>query len=141
MPAAVIIDDEPNNIENLSLLLANYCPQISIIGHAGNADEGVRLIKNSHPDLVFLDIQMPGKTGLDLLKTFTRPSFEVIFVTAFDQYAIQAIRFSAIDYLLKPVHIDELIQAVDKALAHIENKKTKRTVRESFAIAGKQKPA
>jgi len=112
---SIIIDDEPNNIENLQILLNKYCPEINILATAINADSGIEAIRTYQPDLVFLDIQMPGKSGFDLLKAFTSINFEIIFITAYDQYGIQAIKFSALDYLLKPVNINELKLAVEKA--------------------------
>jgi two-component system, LytTR family, response regulator len=111
----IIIDDEANNVEILSSLLMRHCEGISIAATALNAIEGIKLIENYKPDLVFLDIQMPGKSGLDLLKSLPQIHFEIIFITAYDQYGIQAIKFSALDYLLKPVNIDELKLAVQKA--------------------------
>ena len=113
---AILIDDEKHNIDNLRELLNAYCPQVEIAGTASNAHEGKRLIMQVQPDLVFLDIQMPQKSGFDLLKELNSYDFEVIFVTAHDQYAIQAMRFSAVDYLLKPIDINELQSAVDRAL-------------------------
>ena len=113
---AVIIDDEQNNIDNLSLLLQKHCPQVIVGATAKSADEGRDIILLEKPDLVFLDIQMPGKNGFDLLKSLYNYSFEIIFVTAFDQYGIAAIKFAAIDYLLKPVNIEELKLAVQKAI-------------------------
>jgi two-component system, LytTR family, response regulator len=111
----VIIDDEQNNIDNLSILLHTYCPQVSVLASALNAQEGEQIILKHKPDLVFLDIQMPEKNGFDMLKSLNAFDFEIIFVTAFDQYGIQAVKFSAIDYLLKPINIDDLKQAVQKA--------------------------
>ena len=113
---AVLIDDEKHNIENLRELLGVYCPQVEIAGTAANADEGKRLIMQSQPDIIFLDIQMPQKSGFDLLKELNTYDFEVIFVTAHDQYAIQAMRFAAVDYLLKPIDINDLQAAVDRAI-------------------------
>ena len=113
---AVLIDDEKHNIENLRELLGAYCPQVEIAGTAANADEGKRLIMQSRPDIIFLDIQMPQKSGFDLLKELNSYDFEVIFVTAHDQYAIQAMRFAAVDYLLKPIDINDLQSAVDRAV-------------------------
>jgi two-component system, LytTR family, response regulator len=110
----VIIDDEQNNIDNLSLLLQKYCPQVTIAATALNAFDGEQKILVHQPDLVFLDIQMPEKNGFELLKSLKSFSFEIIFVTAYDQYGIQAIKFSAIDYLLKPIHIEDLKEAVRK---------------------------
>ncbi|MBL0136572.1 MAG: response regulator transcription factor [Chitinophagaceae bacterium] len=116
MLSTVIIDDEPNNITNLRALLENYCPEVEITGTAKNAEEGIALIKSISPELVFLDIQMPGKSGFDLLQSLPKPNFEIIFVTAYDKYGIQAVKFAALDYLLKPVNIEELKSAVSKAV-------------------------
>ena len=112
---SIIIDDEPNNIENLQILLYQYCPEISIVATAMNADSGIEAIQVYQPDIVFLDIQMPEKSGFDVLRAFTGINFEIIFITAYDQYGIQAIKFSALDYLLKPININELKLAVEKA--------------------------
>jgi len=123
MIRAVIIDDEKNNVENLQGLLKKHCPSVTIVATALNADEGKEKILQHDPDLIFLDIQMPGKNGFDLLQSLPQHDFEVIFVTAFDQYGIRAVKFSAIDYLLKPVNIDELKSAVQKAEEKSEKKK------------------
>lgn len=112
---SIIIDDEPNNIENLQSLLHKHCAAIEVVATANNADQGIVLIENFKPDLVFLDIQMPGKTGFDMLKAIPKVDFEIIFVTAFDQYGIPAIKFSALDYLLKPIDVNELTEAIRKA--------------------------
>jgi two-component system LytT family response regulator len=120
---AVIIDDEQNNIDNLFQLLQKVSPELTIVATARNADDGNKIIRQHDPDLVFLDIQMPGKTGLDLLKSFERYSFEVIFVTAYDHYAIQAVKLSAIDYLVKPVSIEELKSAVQKVMHKLGEKR------------------
>lgn len=112
---AVIVDDEINNCENLKDLLHKYCPEVEIIGIAHNAADGVNAILKLKPALIFLDIQMPGGSGFDLLEQLKPVSAEIIFVTAFDQFAIRAIRFCAIDYLLKPVDILELQTAVARA--------------------------
>jgi two-component system LytT family response regulator len=103
MMQAIIIDDEQNNIDNLRILLSNYCPQVQTVATALNAAEGANVIQLHHPDLVFLDIQMPGKSGFDMLQSLPSSNFEIIFVTAYDQYGIQAVKFAAIDYLLKPI--------------------------------------
>jgi two-component system, LytTR family, response regulator len=120
---AVIIDDEQNNIDNLSALVKKHCPQVIIAGTAINADIGKKIIAQYQPDLVFLDIQMPGKNGFGLLASLPSYAFEIIFVTAYDQYGIQAIKFAAIDYLLKPVGAKELQQAVEKAVQRYHAKK------------------
>ncbi len=120
---AILVDDEQNNLVNLEQLLKEYCPGVEVIATASDAAMGRNAILQHHPDLVFLDIQMPGKSGFDLLRELHQYDFEVIFVTAFDQYAIQAVRFAAVDYLLKPVSIDELQGAVSRALAKRSEKK------------------
>jgi len=113
---SVIIDDEQNNIDNLSVLLKQHCPQVTVVATAKNATDGEKIILQYAPDLVFLDIQMPDRTGFDLLKSLGNLSFDIIFVTAYDQYGIQAIKFSAIDYILKPIDIEELKLAVQKVV-------------------------
>src|SRR5215213_8755952 len=123
MLKAVIVDDEISNIENLTILLNKHCPKITVAGTATNIEQGLAVISKTNPSILFLDIQMPGKGGFDLLKRIKTTDFEIIFVTAYDQYAIQAIKFSAIDYLLKPINIDELVIAVDKAIINAEKKK------------------
>ena len=117
---AVIIDDEKNNIDNLKGLLLKHCHEVKVVAEAMNAGEGVKMISQYQPELILLDIQMPGKNGFEMLQSLPNRDFEIIFVTAFDQYGIQAIKFSAIDYLLKPVNIDELKTAGGKV---VEKKK------------------
>ena len=116
MIKAVIIDDEQYNIDNLKSLLTKHCVEVEVIGTAMNAQEGRDIISDLNPDIVFLDIQMPEENGFELLQSISKYSFEVIFVTAFDQYGIKAVKFSAIDYLLKPINIDELKIAVKKVI-------------------------
>jgi two-component system, LytTR family, response regulator len=118
----IIIDDESNNIQNLINFLEKYCNNIQIVATGKNADEGIIAIQKYNPDLVFLDIQMPNKSGFDMLNELPEITFEIIFITAFDQYGIQAIKFSALDYLLKPVDIEELKIAVQKAINKISLK-------------------
>src|SRR5688572_2568588 len=117
---SIIVDDEPKSRNNLRDLLKEYCPQIEIIGEASSVAETLKLTKQKQPDLLFLDIEMPGGSGFDLLKSISNPGFEVIFVTAFDKYGIQAVKFCAIDYILKPIDILELSRAVEKAQLQIE---------------------
>ncbi len=114
MIRALIIDDEESGINVLKMLLERHVPQVTQIITATGAEEGYAKIKEVNPDLVFLDIEMPLVTGFDLLQKFPQHTFEVIFVTAYDRYAIKAIRFSALDYLLKPVDADELKRAVER---------------------------
>ncbi|PQJ72011.1 LytR/AlgR family response regulator transcription factor [Polaribacter butkevichii] len=112
---AIIIDDEVNARENLRYLITEFCKNISIISEAKNVDEGVLLIKEHQPQLVFLDIEMPQKNGFHLLEAFDEIDFQIIFVTAYDQYAIKAFQVAALDYLLKPIDIERLQNAVEKA--------------------------
>lgn len=111
----LIIDDESSNIENLSTLLKTYCPRVMITGFASTVDTAIEKIGLLQPDLIFLDIQLGQQSGFDLLKQLPNKDFEVIFVTAFDKYGIEAVKFAALDYLLKPVEIPELVLAVNKA--------------------------
>ncbi|MEZ5031911.1 MAG: response regulator [Saprospiraceae bacterium] len=119
---AVLVDDEPKLREVLSIKLANHCPQVQVIGQAGNAHDGAHLISTLKPDLVFLDIAMPGGSGLDLLTGFPDPAFEVIFVTGHDSYVLDALRLSAADYLLKPVLDKELISGVERAVERLQKR-------------------
>lgn len=113
---AIIIDDEKRARHLLSKLITDYCTHITTIEEASDLVSGVQLIKSSKPDLVFLDIEMPNQSGLDIVKYFPGSiNFKIIFVTAYNQYAIDAFKLSAIDYLLKPVDIQELVEAVAKA--------------------------
>jgi len=115
MIRAVLIDDEPNNIHTLQQLLELYCPLVEVIGTGDNMPSGREVITHTQPDLVFLDIEMPYGNAFELLNSLSPVSFEVIFVTAFDNYALNAIKYSALDYLLKPINIKELQGAVQKA--------------------------
>ncbi|WP_214227125.1 LytTR family DNA-binding domain-containing protein [Pedobacter sp. B4-66] len=112
---AILIDDENSNLENLRTLLEKHCQQVTIMATAQNVSDAVDAIGKYLPHLVFLDIQMGKQTGFDVLKLLPMRNFEVIFVTAYDQYGIQAVKFAALDYLLKPIDIEELINAVNKA--------------------------
>ncbi|MDB5142632.1 MAG: DNA-binding response regulator [Mucilaginibacter sp.] len=111
---AFIVDDEFQSRNFLNKMLQQYFPDISIVGQASTCDDGIHGIKEYNPDIVFLDIQMKGETGFDLLNRLPEINFSLIFTTAFDKYAIKAFRFNAIDYLLKPIITDELIEAVNK---------------------------
>ncbi len=114
MIRTIIIDDEEDGREGLKITLKKYCPEIVVQHVCESPEQGLEAIKNSKPDLVFLDVQMPNMSGFDLLQQVAPVKFEVIFVTAHDQYAIKAIKFSALDYLLKPIDKDDLIHAVKK---------------------------
>jgi two-component system LytT family response regulator len=123
MIKAIIVDDEQHCISRLTRLLEENCAQtVEVIGVCTTGKDGFEKISNLKPDLVFMDIQLGESTGIDLLKQIGKIDFEVIFTTAYDNYAIQAFKFSAIDYLLKPVEADELSAAVQR-LRHINDQK------------------
>ncbi|MEL7531101.1 MAG: LytTR family DNA-binding domain-containing protein [Bacteroidota bacterium] len=112
---AIIVEDEPSGMENLLYKLDKYCPEIEVVGTCASGAEAIREIKIQLPDVLFLDIQLGDMTGFDVLKAIRHPSFELIFTTSYDEYAIEAIKNSALDYLLKPIEVDELMDAVGKA--------------------------
>lgn len=101
-------------MENLRLKIKEYCPEIEIVAECSNGKEAIRAIRRFLPDVLFLDIILGDMSGFDVLKEIKNPSFELIFTTSYDEYALQAIKNSAVDYLLKPVDIDELLEAVSK---------------------------
>ncbi len=111
---AVIIDDEKDSRDILANYLKKYCPDVEVCGFGESVATGLEVINKHKPDLIFLDIEMPYGNGFDLLDKVGDVTFETVFVTAFDNYAIQALNQSAAYYLLKPISIDELIKAVDK---------------------------
>jgi two-component system LytT family response regulator len=114
MIRAVLIDDETDSIRVLRKLLETYCPQVEVVGTAEGVETGLAVILATHPDVLFLDIEMMQGNAFDLLNQLRPVAFQVIFVTAFDNYAIRAFKYSAVDYLLKPVDIDELVSAVGR---------------------------
>lgn len=114
MIKAIVIDDEIHCQETLGILLREFCPQIQLMELCSSAKQAMKAIEKFNPDLVFLDIEMPGMNGFEMLESLSQISFAVIFTTSYDQYAIKAIKFSALDYLLKPVDPDELKNAVKK---------------------------
>lgn len=115
MIKAIIIDDEQSAIDRLAELLAKHCKhRIHLAGSCTSVEEGIKAIRSLQPQLVFLDVQIHDKTGFDILKQIGAKNFDVIFVTAYEKYAVQAFKFSAIDYLLKPVDPEDLKQAVEK---------------------------
>ena len=111
---ALLVDDEADGIRTLKKMLEVYCPQVDVAASCFTAVMAKQLIEQIHPDVVFLDVQMPGKSGLELLTELPAKNFEVIFVTAHNEYMLQALQYSAADYLLKPVDEDRLIEAVQR---------------------------
>jgi two-component system LytT family response regulator len=111
---AIIVEDEPSGLENLRRKLQQNCPEIKIVAECMNGEDAIRQIRRHLPDVLFLDIMLGDMTGFDVLKAIRQPTFETIFTTSYDEYGIQAIKNNALDYLLKPVDIDELIEAVSK---------------------------
>jgi two-component system LytT family response regulator len=116
---AVIVDDEQSGLDSLRLLLEENCHDVEVVDQAGSVDQAVEVIRLHNPDLVFLDVEMPRGSGFELLKRMDRPSFKTIFVTAHNHYAIKAIKFSAADYLLKPVDVDELIASIGQIRSNV----------------------
>jgi two-component system, LytTR family, response regulator len=121
MIKALIVDDEPYCCESLATLLQRYCPEVKVVDICYNGATALKSIQEDRPQLVFLDIEMPKMNGFELLERLGEINFQLIFTTSYDQYAIKAIRFSALDYLLKPVDRDELQRAVQKVTARIKN--------------------
>ena len=118
MIKALIIDDEKHCSDSLEWQLKQYCPEIELAGVCNTADKGLLQIERIQPQLIFLDVEMPPKDGFEMLEELKTINFDIIFTTAFNQYAIRAIKFGALDYLIKPVDKDELREAVDK---HLQN--------------------
>lgn len=114
MIRCVLVDDEADSLEVMEMLLKSHCPQVKIEAVCNNAEEGMAAIRKHRPDVVFLDIEMPNMNGFDMLETFDELFFDVVFVTAYHQFAIKAFRYSALNYLLKPVDSDDLIATVKR---------------------------
>lgn len=127
---SIIVDDEKHGRENLAGILTQHCPDVDILGEAVSVENAIELIKTHTPDLVFLDIEMPKANGFQLLEHFKEINFEVIFVTAYGNYAIKAIRFSAADYILKPINYHELKAAVKKVAQGISLKTENKRIKE-----------
>ena len=130
MIRAIIVDDEPNSRETLELMLNEYKQDVIIEDSCSTPPEAIKSIQKHHPDLIFLDIEMPGMNGFEMLRKITPIDFDVVFTTAYDRYAINAIRISALDYLLKPIDTDELRNVIHKCL----EKKKHANYREQFEI-------
>ena len=114
MLSAILIDDEPNAVGLLELRLAQHCPTIDVVASCTSSHKGLQAILDHRPDVVFLDIEMPQMNGFQLLEAVGGVSFSLVFVTAYDKFALKAFRYSAVDYLLKPIDTQELIQAVSR---------------------------
>lgn len=117
---AILVDDEVDGIRTLQKLLAMHCPQVEVVATCPNAFTAKEQIRQLQPDVIFLDIQMPGKSGMELLTELDQKNFEIVFVTAFNEYMLQALQFSAADYLLKPVDEDRLVEAVQRVEKRLE---------------------
>jgi two-component system, LytTR family, response regulator len=126
----VVIDDEPDAVGFISTIIGEYCPELEVVATAGNIIAGETEINLKKPDLVFLDVEMPNGTGFDLLARFPEKDFEVVFITAFNHYAIKAIKFSAVDYILKPININDFIEAVKRVI----HKRKERSTQGSEAL-------
>lgn len=121
MLKAVIVDDEHDAIESVKLLLKESFPNIFIAGTAQSVADGTQLISEVNPDIVFLDIEMPDGSGFDMLEQIEERNFNIIFITAYNQYAIKAFKYSAIDYILKPIDINDFVKAINKIDNGIES--------------------
>jgi len=140
MIQCIIIDDEEDGRTNLAHLLKAYCPDVEIMGMAESVDSAVEAINELHPQLLFLDIEMKDGTGFDVLRKCTNLQFEVIFVTAHNQYGVDAIKFSAIDYILKPIDDVNLVEAVRKAKVQIELKNENKRLRNLLRNTNQSNP-
>lgn len=119
---AILVDDEDSARNILSNLILNFCPQINIVDKCEDVEQAVKSINIHKPDLVFLDIEMPNYAGYEITSFFDKIDFEIIFITAYDHYAIKAFQVSAVDYLLKPIDINRLKEGVDKFISKSKNK-------------------
>ena len=127
---AIIVDDERRGREALSNMVKDFCPQLTVVETVDTVASAIDAISRHKPELVFLDVELQGETGFDLLDQVPQANFEVIFTTAHENYALKAIKFSAIDYILKPISIDDLKEAVKKA----EDKLSNKSLSENFDI-------
>lgn len=135
--STIIVDDEPNGVSTLRNFLARYCPNVAVLGDAASVSEAARKIKLYSPQLVFLDINMPGADGFELLEKMEAPSFHVVFVTAYDDFALKAFKYHAVNYLLKPVNIDELIESVARVEKLVASAMPGRQVTQPLQTTGK----
>lgn len=124
----VIVDDEINNIKVLQKLLTLNCKNVKVVGFADNIKEAEEMINTYHPDVVLLDIEMPGGDGFELLERYDDPDFDVVFTTAHSEYAVRAFKYAAIDYLLKPINASELAQVFEKIEPHDDRETSKKKI-------------
>lgn len=115
MLRAILIDDEPDCLQLLALQIKQYCPGVEVSAQMSSPEEGLQAIRSLHPDIVFLDVEMPRMNGFQLLEQLETISFSLIFITAYNEFALKAFRFSALDYLLKPLDVSQLVEAVKRA--------------------------
>jgi two-component system, LytTR family, response regulator len=129
MLKSIIVDDEAPSAKSLNLMLSKYCPQIEVVGIASGVEAGEHLIREMQPEVVFMDIQMKDGTGFDLLERLPEINFKLIFTTSYDQYAVKAFRYSALDYLLKPINPEDLISSVARLNEQIRMQDMERQVK------------
>jgi len=134
---AVIIDDQQVNVDTLQELILRFCPGTSIVGTAKTVTEAYSIIANTAPDLIFLDIELGQGNGFDLLRMFPDPAFKIVFTTAYAQYAVEAFREHAVDYLLKPIQITQLQEAIRKVESVVKLRSEKQPVKDSVLPAAK----
>ena len=136
---AVIVEDETRSREFLKSMVDEYCPTVTVVAGAASVKEAIAVIDQHKPDLLFLDIELHAGTGFDVLQGVTHQQFGVIFTTAYDHYAVKAIKFSAVDYLLKPVDVDELKAAVQKVSERLRQQTGEQTI--ELLLRNLQKPS
>lgn len=139
MLRAAIVDDEPMNRSLLEEMIAQFLPNLQVVASAESVKEAVTLIEEHQPDLVFLDVEMPENDGFDLLKHFKQPAFHVIFTTSHPHYAIKALKSDALDYLLKPIQIEELKESVYRAGAKIKERNILSRIDDSISLMKESK--
>lgn len=125
---AIIVDDEQHCIDALQTMLQKKCPEVIVLGGAKNVSDARNMVEELQPDLVFLDVEMPHQNGFELLKLFDKIFFDVIFTTAYEQYALKAIKFNALDYLLKPFSVQDLQEAIARFREKQANRSREQTV-------------
>ncbi len=141
MLEAIIVDDEENNIDNLAFILQNDCKEVSIVGKAMNAQEARIQLNKKHVDVIFLDINMPGESGFELLQSLGDHNYKIVFVTAYNEYSLQAIKACAVDYLLKPLQIEEVqlaVEKLNKALQHDQTNEMNKMLLQNFMKMSQQ---